>query len=430
MTAPGLSADVIVVGAGPAGAAAAAWCADAGLSVQVFDKARFPRDKICGDGLTPRAVAELHRLGVDTSGSSWHRLKGLRLIADDRQLELPWPEVSTTADHGLVRARFDFDHVLVGHARKYGAQVNEGMKVLGPLHDAAGTRIVGVRVQPVDERGRAAGHVQQWRAPVVVVADGVSARMAVAAGRPRLDSRPLGVAVRGYLPIPRHDDQWLESHLELWSGQPHHSTRLPGYGWIFPLGNGLANVGLGTVHSSPQRQSAAGVDFSATLEAWRATLNPVWGDGEFTDPPRSAALPMSLNRTPLYADGLLLVGDCAGMVSPFNGEGIAYALLAGRLAAHAIIRSALRQGATARDELLGQYASSVQQELGGYYALGRVFVRIIENPEIMRLCLRVGIRSEALMRVVVKLLADSYEPRGGQISDRVISALSRAAARS
>jgi len=415
-------ADVVVVGGGPAGAATAAWCARFGLDAVVLDRARFPRDKVCGDGLTPRAVGELQRLGVDTTG--WHRVQGLRLVTSLREVEVPWPLVSTSADHGLVRPRTGLDAAVLDTARAAGARVHQGWSARSLLRDAAG-RATGVEAVEVDERGRRTDVRRAWRAPVVVEATGVAARLAVAAGRDRAADRPLGVAVRGYLPTARHDDGWMESHLELWSGEPGRSRRLPGYGWVFPAGDGTANVGLGTVHSSPARQSASRVDHRGALDAWLPTLAPRWGEPGPLHAVRAAALPMAFNRGPSYADGLMLVGDAAGTVSPFNGEGIAYALLAGRVAAHAIARARRRATDAGREEALADHGRLLHAELGGYFALGRVFVTLIEHPAVVRWCTRYGVREAALLRVVVRLLADAYEPRGGDLVDRTLAALAR-----
>lgn len=415
--------DVLVVGAGPAGAATAAWCARAGLEVAVLEKSRFPRDKICGDGLTPRAVGELQRLGVNLDGPQWHRIEGLRLVAGDRRLEIPWPQSAQSAKFGLTRARLGLDHALVEHARELGASVHEGWVAKDVIEDPAG-RVIGVRAQQRNENGRKVGSEVSWRARVVVSADGVAARTAVSQGRERMDNRPLGVAVRSYAASDRSGDSWMESHLELRSGEGEHRL-LPGYGWIFPLGDGTANIGLGSVHSSPAQQSAAGIDYKRVLGDWRSSLASEWGPLELLAPARAAALPMAFNRKPLYADGLMLVGDAGGMVSPFNGEGIAYGLQAGRIAAHAISRSLGASGSSRVERILGEYSQRMSDEVGGYFTLGRTFVRLIENPAIMRVCTQLGMRSESLMKVVVRLLADSYEPHGGDVVDRALAALAR-----
>ncbi|QCB92850.1 geranylgeranyl reductase family protein [Cellulomonas shaoxiangyii] len=423
-------ADVIVVGAGPAGASAAYHCAAAGLDVLLLEKASFPRDKICGDGLTPRAVAELVRMGVPVrEQDGWIRNKGLRVIGGGHRLELAWPELSVYPSYGLARARTSFDQTLAEHARSAGAKLRERTSVTAPVRDERTGRVVGVRARSVDHDGRRtvdAGDEVTYRAPVVVAADGVSARLATAVGRAKRDDRPMGVAVRTYFRTPRHDDPWMESHLELWDGAPGRSNLMPGYGWIFSLGDGTANVGLGSVSSTA---AATKVDYKDLFARWMANAPAEW---EFTPenqvaPVRGAALPMGFNRGPLYADGLLLAGDAAGMVSPFNGEGIAYGLQAGRVAGDAIAQGLARGSAAGRESALATYQSRMKDDLGGYYTLGRLFVRLIEHPQVMRLCTRYGLPRPLLMRFVLKLLSDCYEPRGGDVVDRVIAGLARIA---
>jgi flavin-dependent dehydrogenase len=201
---------------------------------------------------------------------------------------------------------------------------------------------------------------------------------------------------------------------------------MPGYGWVFPLGDGTVNVGLGSVSST---SAATKVDYKHLFTRWMANAPVGWDLTPDTQvgPVRGAALPMGFNRGPLYADGLLLVGDAGGMVSPFNGEGIAYALQAGRVAAQTIAQALARGSAAGRERALVTYQSQMKDDLGGYYTLGRGFVRLIENPRIMRVCTRYGLPRPALMRFTHKLLSDCYEPSGGGPADRVIAALARLA---
>jgi len=287
-------------------------------------------------------------------------------------------------------------------------------------------RVIGVTARPVDDAGRRTGDEVTYRAPVVIAADGVSARMALGLGIEKDTRRPMGVAVRTYYRTPMHADEWMESHLELWDGPPGQSNLLPGYGWIFPLGDGTANVGLGSVSS---RAVATKVDHKDMLRRWIDGVPAEWGftpEGQ-VGPIRGAALPMAFNRKPLYSRGVLLVGDAGGMVSPFNGEGIAYAMQAARRAAEVVVQAKARRTASARDAVLAEYPRVMAQDLGGYFTLGRVFVKLIEQPAIMHMCTRYGLPRPALMRLVMKLLADVYEPRGGQASDRLIATLSRIA---
>jgi len=417
-------ADVVVVGAGPAGSSAAYWCASAGLDVLLLEKATFPRDKVCGDGLTPRAVAELVRMGVPVrEQDGWLRNIGLRVHGGGHTVELPWPEMSSYPSFGLARARRSFDQLLAEHAQAAGAKLVENTTVTGPLRDERTGRVVGVTARTTGERD---GEELVFRAPVVIAADGVSARLATALGRTARPDRPMGVAVRTYFRSPRHDDPWMESHLELWDGEPGASNLMPGYGWIFGLGDGTVNVGLGSVSST---NAATKVDYKALFAAWMANTPPEW---ELTPdnqlgPVRGAALPMGFNRGPLYGNGLLLAGDSAGMVSPFNGEGIAYGMQAGRIAADAIAQGLARGSAAGRERAFASYGARMKDDLGGYYTLGRTFVKLIEHPQVMRLCTRYGLPRPLVMRFTHKPLADCYEPHGGDAVDRVIAALARMA---
>ncbi len=425
-------ADVIVVGAGPAGSATAFYLAQAGLDVLVLEKSTFPRDKVCGDGLTPRAVKQLVRMGVPLDErDGWVRNKGLRIIGGGVRLELDWPELTSYPGYGLVRPRRDFDETLARTAQKAGARLLEGVSVTGPVLDDRTGRITGVTARAAADGGESAGGdapgpagqqspERVYRARLVVAADGNSSRLSVAMGLRKRDDRPLGVAVRTYYTSPRHDDNYLESWLELWDG----GRLLPGYGWIFGMGDGTSNVGLGLLNTS---EAFANIDYRSLLRRWLAGMPPEWGYSEQnrTQPVRGAALPMGFNRTPHYTRGLVLTGDAGGMVNPFNGEGIAYAMESGAIAAQVIAQALARSSAASAEEVLRGYPQQLKDAYGGYYTLGRKFVGAIGNPRVMRLATRYGMPHPTLMRFTLKLLANLTEPRGGDASDRIINALSR-----
>ena len=421
-------ADVIVVGAGPSGSAAAYWMATAGLDVLLLEKTSFPREKVCGDGLTPRGTRALIDMGIDVSEEAgWLHNKGLRVIGGGMRLELDWPELASFPAYGLVRPRADLDHLLVRQAVKAGARLHEETSVTAPILDKQG-RVTGVRARrhPAAEAGRADQAESSYRAPIVLACDGVSGRFALALGLSRNDKRPMGVAVRRYYTSPRTDDDYLESWLELWDGPPgaDDAKLLPGYGWIFGMGDGSVNVGLGVLNSSAGFQKT---NYRTLLTTWLDSTPPEWGLREQNAlcPTQGAGLPMGFNRTPHYRDGVLLVGDSGGSVNPFNGEGIPYAMESGKFAAEAVVRALARPAGPAREKALASYPAAMAAEWGAYYRLGGVFVKLIGNPAVMRACTRHGLPHPGLMRFVLKLLANLTDPRDGDASDRIITALTR-----
>ncbi len=405
------SADVIVVGAGPGGSAASYYLATAGLDVLMLEKTNFPREKVCGDGLTPRAVRALIGMGVPMpEADGWLRNKGLRIIGGGGRIELDWPDLSDYPGYGLVRARTDFDQLLARHAEKAGARLLEGVNVSGPRLDEATGRITGVT----------ASDGRQFRSRLVIAADGNSSRLSVAMGLHKRDDRPLGVAVRTYYSSPRHDDDYLEAWLDLWDG----GSLLPGYGWIFGMGDGTSNVGVGLLNTS---KGFGEIDYRALLRRWLAAMPAEWGFTEEnrTAPIRGAALPMGFNRTPHYTGGLLLVGDSGGMVNPFNGEGIAYALESGEIAARVITHALARPTPDGREQVLQTYPAQLKEAWGGYYTLGRVFVELIGKPSFMQFATRHGVKRPWVMRFTMKLLGNLTETRGGDAVDRLINAVSK-----
>ncbi|MFF4748363.1 geranylgeranyl reductase family protein [Streptomyces sp. NPDC002514] len=418
------TADVIVVGAGPAGSTTAYHLARAGLDVLLLEKTEFPREKVCGDGLTPRAVKQLVSMGIDISEEAgWLRNKGLRIIGGGVRLQLDWPDLASFPDYGLVRKRDDFDEQLARQAQKAGARLYERCNVSGPIVDDRTGRITGVTAKLGEEKREVT-----FRAPLVVAADGNSTRLSLAMGLHRREDRPMGVAVRTYFTSPRHDDDYLESWLELWDRRGSQDRLLPGYGWIFGMGDGTSNVGLGVLNTSA---SFKDLDWREILKAWCASMPEDWGytPENMTGPIRGAALPMAFNRQPHYTKGLLLVGDAGGLVNPFNGEGIAYAMESGQIAADVIVQAQARATPGGRELVLQRYPRVLKDTYGGYYTLGRAFVKLIGNPKVMQIATQRGLSHPILMKFALKLLANLTDPTGGDAMDRIINGLTKVAPR-
>jgi menaquinone-9 beta-reductase len=416
------AADAIVVGAGPAGSSAAYWLASAGLDVLLLDKATFPREKVCGDGLTPRGTRALLDMGIDVSrDAGWLSNRGLRVIGGGLRLHLDWPTLTSFPSYGLVRPRADLDSLLAGQAVKAGAVLHEQTAATEPVFDRTG-RVVGVAARTGPDKRHAF-----YTAPVVLACDGVSGRLAQHLGLHRNDKRPMGVAVRRYYRSPRTHDDYLESWLELHDGPVNALDRerlLPGYGWIFGMGDGTVNVGLGVLNSSASFQKT---DYRSMLTRWLDGTPEQWGlrEANAVGPARGAGLPMGFNRTPHYTRGMLLVGDSGGAVNPFNGEGIPYAMESGKFAAEAVVDGLARPEGPERERALCAYPARLATEWGGYYRLGAAFVKLIGQPAVMRACTRHGLPHPALMRFVLKLLANLHDPTDGDVSDRIITVLRR-----
>jgi menaquinone-9 beta-reductase len=402
--------DALVIGGGPGGAATAFHLASGGARVLLCEKQRYPRDKVCGDGLTPRAVAQLDAMGLTDEYRGWSRSAGLKVHGGGHVIELPWPELTEYPSFGLARPRTDLDQLLARTAAKAGAELWETTEAAAPLVERGLVRGAVLRrdgEDPVDVR-----------AEVVVAADGASSRFAQALGLNRDEQRPIGVAIRQYYRAERDVDPWIDSYLELRRGD----DLLPGYGWVFPLADGSVNVGVGLLNTSAHFRN---INYKRLLLDWVPAVGPEWGfaPADALAKPRSAPLPMGASRHPPLYRGVLFVGDAAGLVNPFNGEGIDYAMESGRLAAEAAL-DVLNSGDRTR---LAAYRSAVERRFGSYYAVGRLFVRLIGDPRFMKLATRYGLPRPTLMKLVLKLLANLYEPARGDTTDRVVRAMVRLA---
>jgi menaquinone-9 beta-reductase len=384
-----ISPEILVVGGGPAGSSAAHWLARDGHDVLLVEKKAYPRDKTCGDGLTPRAILQLQDMGFDFAVPEFHRITGLRSYAgDELMIELAWPRHSRFPDWGGVIRRRDLDRQVAELARRQGVTVRERTEAR-PVLD--GDRIAAVELV-------SGGEVEVIHPRFVVIGDGSLDRFGREIGTRRRKDYPLGLAARGYYASPRSSDPFLESQLDM---RDESGATMPGYGWIFPLGDGSVNVGVGLLSTFKRWKH---VNTTRMMEDYVRTAPEYW---ELTDEsklshPVGGKLTMSFSKGPLVGPNWLVVGDAAGAINPWNGEGISYAYETGRIAAGHV------GAAVAADDLslLHRYPQHLQDEYGLYYKAARVFVKLIGNPAVMRSLAHVGLRNRPLMEWTLKVMSN------------------------
>ncbi|MGK5115277.1 MULTISPECIES: geranylgeranyl reductase family protein [unclassified Geodermatophilus] len=375
--------DVLVVGAGPAGSAAAAWAARAGHDVVLADAAAFPRDKTCGDGLTPRAMAELDHLGLGDWARARARNRGLRAAGFGREWQLPWPG-GEFPDHGSAVPRTELDARIREVALAHGAVPLDGARAVDVERD--GDRVTGVVFElPDDETVTVACRR-------LVVADGVRSPLGRVLGREWHRETAYGVAARGYVRSGRADDEWISSHLELRGGA---GELLSGYGWVFPLGaaSGQVNLGVGTLATA---RRPAGVQLKALLEVYADARREDWRLDGPVEAPASALLPMGGAVSNVAGRNWALIGDAAGCVNPLNGEGIDYGLETGRSIA----------GLLDEDDWSLAWPATLRRHYGDAFSIARRLAGLLTVPRFLPAAGPAGMRSRALMTVALRVMGN------------------------
>lgn len=370
--------DVVVIGAGPAGAAAAAWAVRGGRDVLVIDSQRFPRDKACGDGLTPRAVLELERLGMGPWLDGKVRSRGLRMSGFGADVEIGWPGPSFPSTGSAV-PRTELDERIRAVAEDDGAQMLLGTKAVAVEHDSTG-RVTSVTL----DDGSTIGCQE------LIVADGARSTLGRLLGREWHQETVYGVAIRAYLATPRSNEPWITSHLELRSPA---GDLLPGYGWIFPLGNGEVNIGVGALATSKRPADAA---LRPLLSYYTGLRREEWG---FCGEPRaalSALLPMGGAVSGIAGPNWVLIGDAAGCVNPLNGEGIDYGLETGRLAAELL----------GSGDLSRAWPAELQRHYAHGFSVARRLAQLLTIPRFLPTAGPLAMRSTFLMGMAVRVMGN------------------------
>ncbi len=388
--------DLVIIGGGPAGAAAAIRAARAGARVSVLERGDAGRDKVCGDGLTPRAVAALDELKVDLGPA--HRIDGLRMIAGRTTRELAWPAGGRFPNHGAVWPRRRFDAHLIEVAVDAGAEV-----------------VFGCEAVPVVERDVVVGAVaggREWRAPMTILASGAQGAAAQLVGAVRDPDEPFGLAIRTYAETPRHAERHLEACLSL---SDEHGTPVPGYGWMFPAGDGTVNIGVGALSTM---RGFKQLNLNRLLDLYAGTVRDRWSLGPYLERPRAWRLPMSALRR--HGPGWVAVGDAAGLVNPMNGEGIDYGLESGMLAADRFLEDPLAAPAV--------YDRVVGERFDGFLRTGRRFSFLIGHPWMLRAGLKVAMSTSTTADITLAVMGNLVDNETPGTAGRVLRAADRALA--
>lgn len=391
---PSVDTDVLIVGAGPAGSATAAWAARHGLDVTLVDAETFPRDKPCGDGLTPRAIAELDELGLSSWLDGRARNQGLRAAGFGQELYLPWPGGSLPS-HGGAAPRMVLDTAIRRVALDAGITAIEGERAVDVVMN--GDRVGGVVFSHGAGKSAPKRTITCRR---LVVADGARSQLGRTLGREWHRGTAYGVAARGYIDSERSDDPWISSHLEL---RGTENELLSGYGWVFPLGEGQVNVGVGTLATS---KHPADVNLRQLLSHYADQQRNNWRfTGEVRDP-WSALLPMGGAVSGVAGANWLLVGDAAGCVNPLNGEGIDYGLETGHLAAQLLAETIPNPAL----DYTRQWAPILRRQYGTAFSIARRLAGYLTVPGLLPTLGPIGMRSRMLMTVALRVMGNLVTP--------------------
>ncbi len=390
-------ADVLVVGAGPAGASAAAWTARLGMDTVLADAAVFPRDKTCGDGLTPRAIAELNRLGLTDWIIAHGTNKGLRAAGFGQELILPWPGGSLP-DYGSAVPRTDLDDKIRAVALDSGARPIEGARAVDAVRDNYG-KVTGVVFEVGTDRDRHTVNCHR-----LIVADGVRSPLGRVLGRTWHRDTAYGVAGRSYVKSGRSNDPWISSHLEL---RGEKGDLLAGYGWIFPLSDGEVNLGVGTLATSKR---PANVQIRPLMEFYATQQRKDWDLGAELRMPTSALLPMGGAVSGVAGPNWILIGDAAGCVNPLNGEGIDYGLETGRLGAELL---------TQHRYLDRAWPALLTHHYGAAFSIARRLAGLITVPGLLPKAGPIGMRSHTMMTIALRVMGNLITDEDADMTARV-----------
>lgn len=423
MTTDPLTTDVLVIGGGPAGASVGTWLARSGHHVTIVEKRAEPRQKSCGDVLTPRALAELSKIQVDPTLVGGHVVHGVRMKHGGRSVDVPWPDHPDLPAHGVVLRRDLLDQHLRERAVMAGATVLMGHEATTPIAERGFVR--GATLTIADASGTnppaPESPKRDVRARFIVVADGANSRFGRVLGTSRQRNWPYAIAARTYFASPHTRGAWMQIVL----GVPDpNGVPVAGYGWVNPMGDGNVNVGVGVLSSYRDVKS---LNTLKLLESFCEQMSSEWSfdPSESLKTPTRLRVPLGGSVGPKMGPTFLVVGDAAGAANPFSGDGVDAALMGGRLAAE-VLDEALTTG---NSTTLQRYPALVAAEAEQYRKVGRLTARFLGRPALLKPALRLASRSDAAMgatlRIATNELRDDRSAGGAERAYRLAALVSK-----
>jgi menaquinone-9 beta-reductase len=351
--------DAVVIGAGPAGSSTAFHLAKKGWRVALFEKSRMPRDKACGDGLGTGSVAMLKSMDVAPLLEGFPQITGVDIKVRGESTCTSSFRPHDGSAYGLVVPRRELDLLIANRAREAGSDWYEGSRVTG----------FGFSSGRVSSVQYVTGREQAVRTRFVVIADGGGSNLSAQAGIPKHSAETVGYAIRGYFRnVPVHS-AFFNIHLPI--NRAGMDRVVPGYGWVFPLKDSCANIGVGYYPCQRQDRTLNLRQLFTRFLGELVQTEPAMAEMQLMGKWTGGTLRSGMDPSRCFANGAIVVGDAAGLVDPFTGEGIDTALVSGQYAAEAL-DSALKRDNT---KCLREYSHLLERRYSDRFQLGDRFVK-------------------------------------------------------
>lgn len=382
--------DVIIVGAGPSGSAAAIKLANSGLKVALLDKASFPRDKTCGDALSVDVINQLEMLSRDLLvefKSMEHKITsyGVKIFSPDHHaIDIPFIYKGKKS-HGYICPRIHFDNLLLNHANKcFGIQYFENCLV---------TNVKARKDSVIIETSKGT-----FKTNLVLGADGAHSIVSKFLGDIKVDKNHYSAGLRVYYENVSsfHEENFIELHF--------FKDILPGYLWIFPLADNKANVGIGMLSSAVSKKKINLKEMLTNLLKTHPDLSERFKDAKPLETMKGYGLPLGSKKRNLSGDRFLLLGDAAALIDPFSGEGIANAIRSGRVAAEHVLKCFIQNNFSA--SFNKDYDQEIYKRMWNEFKISKTLMRAVQYPRLFNFIIKKSGQSKYLQQFLIEALSE------------------------